>query len=252
MESNEQLDFERRFREASARLEGHPGRAAIGRWRQWSIVVRTFRVNQQQLVQHIAAPAGDEKLAVELMQNVRPPHVADAYIGELYRLLHNYVASVKTLVDHSRNLLDHYENSSFRRAYQLRVQALSREPVVVFVQDLRNVLLHQRLPGVVTQIRWESADSDHEFSLDFESDGLLKIERFTKRAREYIESQGQPQWPVQRPVEHYGRLIDELCDWTGAQFQGVHGNDIDDYRSAIEAYEDVVGPRPGEVEPGGA
>lgn len=247
--TNEESDaLRRRRQEAFEAVQSHIGLAALHRWQEWGIVVRAFSVNERELLSLIHAPSRDGELAIELIQNVRPTDTADTYFAEMYRLLHNYLASVKTLVDHSRNLKGEYDNSPFSHEYERRVKALGNEPVVGFVQSLRNVILHQRLPVVSIQVSVDTPNSKPEFSLNFVTESLLKIDRFSKTTREYVRSHGSEQWPVKTPVQQYSKLINELCDWTATQFQTEHGDDMSDYQRAVAELQGLTPPGPTDEE----
>lgn len=68
-------------------------------------LVEVFVANSWELSQLLTAAAENEKLAVELMQNVHEPTVADAFRGATSRTLHSYLASSATVIDHARRLM---------------------------------------------------------------------------------------------------------------------------------------------------
>jgi len=66
---------------------------------------------------------------------------------EVTRLLHNFVAAAKSLVEHTRNhMRAKYAGTDFKKEYQARIdQNFTRDPLVQFVEDLRNYMLHKSL-----------------------------------------------------------------------------------------------------------
>ncbi len=68
---------------------------------------------------------------------------------EVMRLFHNFLASAKSLVDHTRAFVDdHYAGTAFKQGYDQKVQAeLASDPLIKFIQDLRNHMLHRGLPS---------------------------------------------------------------------------------------------------------
>jgi len=68
---------------------------------------------------------------------------------EVLRRLHNFLAAAKSLVDHTRLFIDeHYARTPIQEAYAQKVESdLSQDPLVKFVQDLRNYMLHRDLPA---------------------------------------------------------------------------------------------------------
>lgn len=69
-------------------------------------------------------------------------------MGEVLSLLHNYVASAKSLVEHSRRIHGKaYQPKELREECGRQIQArFVSDPLIQFVHDLRNMALHYRLP----------------------------------------------------------------------------------------------------------
>src|SRR5687768_1473513 len=61
------------------------------------------------------------------------------------RQFHNYLASAKTLVDHTRRLVeDVYKNTEFLEEYEVKKrEQFAGKPLINFVQKLRNYTLHR-------------------------------------------------------------------------------------------------------------
>jgi hypothetical protein len=69
--------------------------------------------------------------------------------NETLRLIHNFVASVKTLVDISRNYSKKYISSSSITEYKEAVnQKIISSAVANFIFDLRNFILHREMPTI--------------------------------------------------------------------------------------------------------
>jgi hypothetical protein len=73
----------------------------------------------------------------------------DALHFEFIRRLHNYLASVKTLVDHTRTFRSrHVRDEGFDQGCEVQLSRLRDDPVVKFLQEFRNPVLHSHLPRV--------------------------------------------------------------------------------------------------------
>lgn len=73
----------------------------------------------------------------------------EAFLGEVDRLLHNYLAAASTLRDHTRRLWRQYPpaDPALIAEYDQRVrEAFTESPLVQFVQRLRNYSTHSQLP----------------------------------------------------------------------------------------------------------
>lgn len=98
--------------------------------------------NSWELSQLLTAAAENEKLAVELMQNVHEPTVADAFRGATSRALHSYLASSATVIDHARRLM-RGRKGPLAEEYERRRKEAVKNLELLFVQDLRSFALHR-------------------------------------------------------------------------------------------------------------
>src|SRR5450759_220200 len=72
----------------------------------------------------------------------------DATLRELGRLLHNFIAAAKSLVDHTRRLYKkHYTNISIPEYQEKLRNRFAEDPQIQFVQSLRSYVLHYQVPG---------------------------------------------------------------------------------------------------------
>lgn len=224
-------------RELNELAASHPGRKAHLRWQEWKTVWWAATTNEKHLIAHAIRPNGDNDLAIELIQNVRDDSVRQVYFVELYRLLQNYLASIKTLVDHSRKLVESYEGEvqPFVDQYRSLTGKLASEGVVAFLHDLRNVLLHQRLPGVGVTVSVPKPQEEPGLMLAeiiLTRDDLLRLERMGAKARRYLHSQPED-FPLIQPVRDYASAVGGVTDWLAQQFEGLHGEDVRNYNEIV-------------------
>lgn len=187
----------------------------------WHVIKRAVDVNGQLLRQQIAIATSDLEFTARLRSDIA---ALDEFYGELYRLLHNYAASVKSLVDHSRDTAEkHFDHECFAE-YQARVMAIRDDPACRFVQDLRNVLLHDQLPRLNVSYGWRRSRLGPrgmaQVYVEFDREQLLSIRRFTSGARSYIESKST-EFDVLEPIDEYAELIHDLNDWFANEMSRV-------------------------------
>jgi hypothetical protein len=87
---------------------------------------------------------GREEVSMELWRLDNRTKLG-SFIDEVTRLLHNFLASAQSLVDHTRVFKNKmYKGHTFKKVYQDKVdRELKHSPIVCFVQDLRNYVLHK-------------------------------------------------------------------------------------------------------------
>lgn len=143
----------------------------------------------------------------------------EPWLEEIARLLHNVVAAVATLVDHTRALIRELYGDAGMQGYEDRLAELLGNPVVPFVQDLRNLLLHWKLPPIVHS----ESGQDWERHLELRKKDLLAWSRWSSRARRYVED--GPEYIEFAPViEQYLALIREFYGWFWQQEQIIHAD----------------------------
>ena len=96
---------------------------------------------------------------VELLSRDRR-HEARALHLEFVRRLHNYLAAAKTLVDHTRAFRSRWTDEACDSAFETRLEELLTNPVVKFIQELRNPTQHSRLPPVARVTTFEADSSN--------------------------------------------------------------------------------------------
>jgi hypothetical protein len=111
----------------------------------------------------------------------------DALHFEFIRRLHNYLASVKTLVDHTRAFRSrHVHDEVFDQECEAQLLRLRDNPVVKFLQEFRNPVLHSGLPRVALTTTFpESKGIRRQLTLSVAE--LLAMHDWSEEARRYID-----------------------------------------------------------------
>lgn len=192
-----------------------------------------------------------DDLAAELFQNVRPPEHRDQILGMLDQRLHNYLASAAALVDHTRRLFGRYSGTPVATEYEHRKEAVARVPVVGFVKDLRNFLLHRRIPFVGHTVKIiPGPGGGIRATMEVSVRGLTDWSGWRGPAKAYLRTSGDTIRLSTVPVE-YDAQIDALYDWVFAQFGPLHGADIDHLNTLIDEYNWLIsGGQKGKLRPG--
>ena len=223
------------LRRYQAEVNDHPASRAYGNWDAFRRVHTVFRLNERDLLDVLNQPANDVQLALELVQNARPPTIREDFYNEMYRWLHNYLASAATLVDHTRNLVNGYAGSPFAVEYEMRKNVLIDKPVVDFVKRLRNYLLHSQLPVVRSSMSMDFVRSAFTSGISAYTSHLLMWEEWTAGSRTYIESKGKHLALVD-PVMEYSAELKPLYQWIYAQFEVLHGEEVKALNALVEGW----------------
>lgn len=147
-------------------------------------------------------------------------------LDEVNRLLHNFLASAKTLVDHTRvHIQTNHGGTRFDAQYQEEVQKrFSSSPVTKFVHCLRNYNLHYRIPlvDVSMNVSFESAGQVKEMrhSIYLRLDVLRDWDGWNRLSKHYLGRADT--LPVETLADDYMDLITPFFEWFRANDLQVH------------------------------
>lgn len=208
-----------------------------------------FVGNAMELKAHLES-LRDPAVSLPVISNV-PEHQAagEVFDRELIRRLHNFVSSVKSLIEHSRNLVRKmYPSGELRAEYDKRAAAFAANPRRRLVQQLREYVLHNRLPPTIESSSFSRVDEGFEMTtsvaLDYEI--LLEHGKWDADVRELLRS-GE-KLDLLELVDEYLDQVAEMYLWfIEAQFR-EHRADIDATNAMIEEFKRQVG-QPREWDP---
>jgi hypothetical protein len=144
---------------------------------------------------------------------------------ELIRLFHNFLASAKTLVDHTRTLInDYYEGTNFLTEYQTEVnKRFVDNSLTGFIEDLRNYALHYQLP--FTGARFKPADGEDAQRFILHTDQLLNWSKWTVKGKPFLETAGE-EIIVLDLVDEYFRQVNGFHEWMKTRLEEIHADDL--------------------------
>jgi hypothetical protein len=229
------------------RLRDSAGQAYLDRAHLRTFSLNILQMNGLELIETVRRMSDPEDITSPLIQRSRDGR--DQAHRELSRHFHNFLAAAMTLVDHTRVLMkEHYSGTPVQRDYQAKVDAeIGSAPVVKFVHDLRNYMLHRGLPGTVRFTEF-GPDEDGEMALTvgvrLPTAGLQNWSGWTAKARGYLERAGED-LDIKAFVEDYLTRIADLHGWLDNRLAAYHAEDVAEARR-IQA---AIFERPGATAP---
>jgi hypothetical protein len=221
----DQAEHTARLDAITREMRAHPGSAAFTLWEGLRRTCAVHVRNTGDLTALLDQIAHDPLIAMELMQNVRPPDVADDVYATLDQRLHNYVASAGSLVDHTRRVVKKYPGTHFAAEYETRRRAVATEPVVGFIRDLRNYAVHRALPFLGHKVSFSGGGSDITAEVLLGTPQLLAWDGWKAPAKDYLHRAGDSV-DLRAAVQAHAAAVEGLNRWILAQFQGLHRTDV--------------------------
>lgn len=143
----------------------------------------------------------------------------DAVHLEINRLVLNYLTSIATLVNISRNTMKHYEGSRVANEYENRVAQVRDRGLGPLLVRLRAHVVHRaRLPW---SVRVYFGGHDRLLDVVVDRKELLSHGDIGGTARQYLEA-FEHDVPFVDLVTEYGRQLSELNSWLWGQLQVLY------------------------------
>jgi hypothetical protein len=167
-----------------------------------------------------------------------PRQKTDFFWLQIHRLLQNYLAAAKALVDHLNRHMAKEENADLRTQYSLRARALGNSTTGMLVKDLRNYFLHYDVGPVCVVVNFQATQGTPFSSINFDCKELLKWLKWSRQSREYLEGLRDSQRPlvILELLRQYQSSMVEFMDWLLAELQRLHEPELKDYREASREY----------------
>ena len=144
---------------------------------------KIFIGNSKKLIEYSRNPP---KLHYNLMADIKSRIQKNALDCEAARLIHNYVASAKTLVDVSRRNSKKYLSSDLKTEYDKNVlDTFANDPCTQIIHNLRNFMLHVDIPNISNRIDILTGVSSY---LSLLPEKLLNWKNWKKIEKNYLEA----------------------------------------------------------------
>ena len=156
----------------------------------------------------------------------------DMHLLELTRLLHNLVASVMSLVEHTRIIINaHYKGTNFYDEYEKeKKNRFVNNRITGFVQELRNYTLHYGLPFATANLGLEVDPGTQETTftnpITLDKARLLEWGGWTqKKGKPYLDA-ADDHIEIQIIMEEYSQAARDFQQWMWNRLQDIHADEL--------------------------
>ena len=165
--------------------------------------------NYHELVSAITSYEGNLEI-----WNVKNRGMLDAFLRELSRLLHNYLSSTFTVIQHNVRLCKDLHCPELYSEYLKMVESLKINECISFVKDLRTFAQHIGLPILSAQMSFSKSEgkgSELKQKILLEKDVLLSWKEWKHSSRRYIQS--HKEIDLKLVLSEYQDLITKFNRW---------------------------------------
>ncbi|MDB5160123.1 MAG: hypothetical protein JWO99_386 [Candidatus Saccharibacteria bacterium] len=224
------------FDEIELEIASHKGKIAVDEWANFSrIFVDIYQKNRSELTQLLEEPSKNDKLSMELFQNVRPPIIKNMYTNEVLRSIFNYLSSLSSLVDVGLRLTRNYSDAQMEE-YDKHKAVIVNSDINAFFGKLRNYIQHYGIPpiGWVTHL---NEDKPNDCTYFLSKDKLLGWNEWGSKAKSYVL---KGDVDLLESIRTHGKMIDEAYGTLLRLSSSIHSADMDEVNILIRRRNDIL------------
>ena len=200
-----------------------------------------FEGNSRRLLA-VLGQHGDARTTLEALETLEFQNRAgfEKYLDETDRLLHNFLAAAESLRDHMKAIqkkhLPDLSDDPDTAEYRTRKSEVFDSPAGSFVRELRQHVLHDRIPETGGYAIWGSEPGDLTASIAIDRLKLQAGRQWSKKATRYMEDAGGDIL-IHEVAREFRDQVVEFCDWFDAALRRRNANALNE----LETREAVVG-----------
>jgi hypothetical protein len=163
----------------------------------------------------------------------------DLFQTEVIRLFHNYLSSVRSLVEHARIVVNEvHGNGKFLGEYKLKVKGMfGGSNLSYFMQDMRNYILHKGIPSMMAQKAFSGSIETNFIFLDLSA--LKAWNRWSKEGRKYLNS-AKGNINLYEIIVNYGSLVIEFYNWFLKRQEQLYKMELEQTQKLKNEYNKIV------------
>jgi len=180
------------------------------------------------------------EIGVQLMSKTMKDVGTHAHM-EVMRLFHNFLASAKSLIDHTRVFVDeHYENTPLKHEYEEKIKSdFASDPLIKFVQDMRNYMVHRGMPSgsmsLTATRNPETNEQTLKSTVSIDRDRLLDWSGWTKPSMIFIQG-ADARITISSICNTYSEKIINFYQWFDQKLYHHHEVDIEEFNDLQQKY----------------
>lgn len=204
-------------------LKAMPEFQLIEKIRHFSLSLEIFNGNFHDLNEFINTH-NDPIKSINL-RGVNNREILFAFQRQVIRLLHNYISSAISLIDHTRvHYKDLYEKNDKFPEYQNEIDnKFVNNELASFIKGLRHYSIHYRTPGVYTSTSYTM--NSLTVSLRLRNKDLLTFTGWSAPARKFIDA-SIADIDLGEVINSYHLLINDFYQWFQNRQLQIHSSEI--------------------------
>lgn len=164
--------------------------------------VRVLNTNHEEIQKHLQ---NFKNFSITITLNSLHPNL------ETKRLMHNYLASAISLIDHTRiHITNIHKEKKFLDYQPMVKKTFIENPHCVFIKDFRQYLQHYKLPDISFQANALSLKP--KWSIKISTSELEKFSGWKKDSKIFIKSK-YPRLDLLEVTDNYQKIVNDFYKW---------------------------------------
>lgn len=156
-----------------------------------------------------------------------------------FRPLHNYIASVYTLISHSQRIVNKFGGTDYSNQYSDELSEREIDRKGEFLGQLRHYTQKRKVPPIEASFVMK-AEEDHELTLHIRKDLMVDWDGWNQSAREYLETLDD-RVPLRQEIKKYQDEVEDFYDWF-YKYTELYFDE--EYREVAEIIEEIEEEKP--------
>jgi hypothetical protein len=164
----------------------------------------------------------------------------EIFIDELSRLLHNFLSSASTLIDHTRVVTERVlKDTEFFHEYENKKRVeLAESELIQFVKKFRNYFSHIGITPIL--LTREIKQGEYLVNIAINKSKLHPDETiWNARSREFIKNISDKE-PLRPIINAYCQKIKDFHIWYQGRFEEIFKSEFDEARTIQAEYNELV------------
>lgn len=205
--------------------EKHKGQLLIHQLEHLSTSLYIVMKNYNEMVTNIKQY--ENKYEILSQKNIKEYRL---FMREINRHLHNYLASIKSLIDHTCRFRDNLNIEELKKECEGKLKILTDQNCTVFVKQFRNYIQHFDLPIVASHLRFYREKTDEALKsegikINLDKEGLLAWNGWNQKSKDYINNYSG-EFEIVEIFKEYNKLNIEYNRWFYRKVIEWHREDL--------------------------
>jgi len=150
-----------------------------------------------------------------------------AILFEITRLLHNFDASVRSSIEHTRILYRELNKKTGKMPeYEPEIERrFNNNPLVHFFKDLCDYCLRFQAPPVTSSLYWSQINAVYNTGVKLDTNELSKYSKWSPAGKKYLANQTNP-LDLLSVVDEYYALVMDFCNWFQSRQKEIYSAEI--------------------------